>query len=159
MCLSTCSTTSPDSGARRATSYKRQANDSDDRGTGRESGKDSFRDLTVWQRAVDVAGDVYRLTETYPKRETYGLTSQMRRCAASIPANIAEGRGRHGDGDFLRFLYIAAGSLAELETFVELSRRLDYATNDELAPLERSVEEVGRMLQGLICTVREAVKK
>ncbi|MGC9319899.1 MAG: four helix bundle protein [Armatimonadota bacterium] len=121
--------------------------------------KPSFRDLAVWQRAVDVAVGVYEPTKSYPKWELYGLTSQMRRSAASVPANIAEGRGRHGDGDFLRFLYIAAGSLAELETLIELSRRLGYATNEELGSLEGSVEEVGRMLQGLICTVRDAVQK
>ena len=89
------------------------------------SAKTSFRDLGVWCRALDLAVEVYRLTDGFPKRETYGLTAQMRNCAASVPANIAEGRGRRGDGDFLRFLhYIAAGSLAELETLLELSRRL-----------------------------------
>ncbi len=119
----------------------------------------SFRDLTVWQRAMDLTVGVYELTEEFPRREMYGLTDQMRRCSASVPANIAEGRGRRGDGDFLRFLYIAAGSLAELETFLALSRRLEYASEPELEQVEADAEEVGRMLQGLICTVRDSVRK
>lgn len=87
------------------------------------------------------------------------MTAQMRRCAASVPANIAEGRGRHSDGDFLRFLCIAAGSLAELETFLELSRRLEYADEDHLASVGRTAEEVGRMLQGLIARIRRSVER
>jgi len=119
-------------------------------------GKSSYRDLEVWQRACELAVDVYRLTEGYPQRETYGLTSQMRRCATSVPANIAEGRGRHNDGDFVRFLCIAAGSLAELETFIELSRRLNFASEGDLVPLEQAAEEVGRMLHGLMAAIRSA---
>ncbi len=118
--------------------------------------KSSFRDLEVWQRACDLAVAVYRLTEGYPRREMYGLTSQMRSCAASVPANIAEGRGRHSDGDFVRFLRIAAGSLAELETFLELSRRLEFARAEDLAPIEAAAEEVGRMLHGLMAAIRDA---
>lgn len=118
-------------------------------------GKSSYRDLEVWQRACDLAIDVYRLTEGYPSRELYGLTSQMRRCAASVPANIAEGRGRHSDGDFTRFLRVAAGSLAELETFLELSRRLGYSQGDDLACVEQKATEVGRMLHGLITAIRD----
>ncbi len=118
--------------------------------------KSSFRDLEVWQRACDLAVTVYRLTEDYPRPEMYGLTSQMRSCAASVPANIAEGRGRHSDGDFVRFLCIAAGSLAELETFLELSRRLEFARAEDLAPLVQAAEEVGRMLHGLMAAIRDA---
>lgn len=84
------------------------------------------------------------------------MTAQMRRCAASVPANIAEGRGRHSDGDFTRFLRVAAGSLAELETFLELSRRLGFAEADELACVEEKAVEVGRMLHGLIAAIRGA---
>lgn len=119
-------------------------------------GKSSYRDLEVWQRACDLTVDVYRLAEGYPIREVYGLTSQMRRCPASVPANIAEGRERHSDRDFVRFLRVAAGSLAELETFVELSRRLGSAATDELGCIEEKAAEVGRMLHGLIAAIRGA---
>lgn len=97
---------------------------------------------------------MYRLTEAYPRHESHGLVSQMRRCAASVPANIAEGRGRRSDADFCRFLYIASGSVAELETFLELSARLAYGTPEGIACASTAAAEVGRMLYGLIGTVR-----
>jgi four helix bundle protein len=118
--------------------------------------KSTYRDLEVWQRACDLVVEVYGLTADYPKQEVYGLTSQIRRCAASVPANIAEGRDRHSDRDFVRFLRVAAGSLAELETFLELSRRLGFAEADELACIEEKAAEVGRMLHGLIAAIRGA---
>jgi len=117
--------------------------------------KQSFKDLRVWQQGCNLAVSVYQLTASFPKEETYGLTSQMRRCAASVPANIAEGRARGGDTEFLRFLHIAAGSLAELETFVELSRRLAYAAPGKLEPIEQATDEVGKMLYGLIARIRD----
>ncbi|MGD9496428.1 MAG: four helix bundle protein [Armatimonadota bacterium] len=80
----------------------------------------------------------------------------MRRCAASVPANIAEQRGRHNDGDFTRVLCIAVGSLAETETFIELARRLNLASEDELVPLEQAAEEAGRVLHGLMAATRGA---
>ncbi|MGI5820407.1 MAG: four helix bundle protein [Armatimonadota bacterium] len=95
--------------------------------------KSSYRDLDVWRRACELAVGVYRLTEAYPGKEMYGLTAQMRRCATSVPANIAEGKGRRSDGDFIRFPCIAAGSLAELETFLETSRRLHYGEEQLLS--------------------------
>src|SRR5688572_26837166 len=86
----------------------------------------SHRDLIVWQRAMDLVTSVYRLTEDFPKSELYGLTSQIRRCAASIPANIAEGQGRRLAGEFLQFLANARGSLLELDTHLEIAVRLGF---------------------------------
>ncbi len=116
-----------------------------------------YRNLDVWQNAMDMTVAVYRLTETFPQHELYGLISQMRRCAAAVPANIAEGRGRSGDAEFRRFLNIAAGSLAELETFLELSRRLGYGNEDDRAGATRMTREVGRMLHGLLRTVSKSI--
>lgn len=105
---------------------------------------------------MDLTVVVYRLTAHFPDDERYGLTSQMRRCAASIPANIAEGRARQGDTEFCRFLSIAAGSVAELETFLELSGRLEYASGPHLAQARASTAEVGKMIYGLINSVRQS---
>jgi four helix bundle protein len=94
-------------------------------------GKSSFRSLEVWDRAMELTVAVYKATEAFPKREIYGVTSQLHRSAASVPANIAEGNGRVHAGDYLRHLSIARGSLAESETFVELALRLNYLAADQ----------------------------
>ena len=80
----------------------------------------SFRDLMVWQKSMQLVTDLYRLTSDFPKTESYGLTSQLRRAAVSVPSNIAEGYGRHSTSDYIRFLQIAIGSLYELQTQVEI---------------------------------------
>jgi four helix bundle protein len=116
--------------------------------------KQSYKDLVVWQKAMDVTVGVYQLTAGFPKHELYGLTSQMRRAAASIPANIAEGRARKGEAEFGQFLYIAAGSLAELETYLDLTSRLGYADEAALAPLSAAVDELDKILYGLIRALR-----
>ena len=118
--------------------------------------KRSFRDLKVWQEGCALAVAIYQLTAKFPREEAYGLTSQMRRSAVSVPANIAEGRARQGRGEFLQFLHIAAGSLAELETYVQVTSPLGYATPAQLAPIQQSVNEVGKMLYGLIAKVKGA---
>jgi four helix bundle protein len=84
----------------------------------------SFRDLTVWQKSIQMAVSVYRLTEGFPREETYGLTSQMRRAAVSIPSNIAEGHGRLGTNEYRQFLGVARGSNFELQTQIEIARAL-----------------------------------
>lgn len=110
----------------------------------------SYRDLQVWQGGMDLVVQVYRFSRPFPKEETYGLRSQVRRAAVSIPANIAEGHGREHLGDYLHHLSIATGSLMELETHCEIAARLSYVTADAVrAALERT-GEVGRMLAGLI---------
>ena len=118
------------------------------------AGKKSFRDLEVWGRSCSLAVEVYRLTASFPKSEVYGLTSQMRRAATSVPANIAEGQARRSARDFRRFLHIAAGSLAELETYLALVTGLEYADPVALRPIQQEAEGVGRMLHGLIDAIR-----
>jgi len=110
-----------------------------------------YRDLIVWQRAMELTETVYRLTANYPVDERYGLTSQMRRAAVSIPSNIAEGQGRRStDEEFVRFLRIGLGSLSELETQLDLSGRLKLITAEQIISIRPATDEVGRLLNGLI---------
>ena len=113
----------------------------------------SSRDLQVWQRAMDVAVATYELTKAYPRDELFGLTSQSRRAAASIAANIAEGYGRASKPIYLNFLRIARGSLKELETHLILAERIGLLAAGTAAPLLDQTDEVGRMLHGLITRV------
>jgi four helix bundle protein len=113
----------------------------------------SYRDLQVWQRAMDVAVGTYELTKAYPRDELFGLTSQSRRAAASIAANIAEGYGRASRPSYLNFLRIARGSLKELETHLILAERVGLLGSGATAPLLDQTDEVGRMLHGLITRV------
>jgi four helix bundle protein len=109
-----------------------------------------YRDLVAWKKAIDLAEQVYRQTAEFPLEERYGLTSQMRRAATSVPSNIAEGQGRRSsDQEFVRFLQIALGSLCELETQLELSIRLHLLPQQATA-LRPATEEVGRLINGLI---------
>jgi len=110
---------------------------------------ESFRDLTVWQLGMELTERVYRLTNEFPTEEKYGLTSQLRRAAASVPANVAEGHGRDSTKEYLRHLSIAVGSLCEVETFIRLAERLGYVHADRIEGLLGSIEQEGRMLRGL----------
>lgn len=114
----------------------------------------SYRDLKVWQRAMDLAEICYEATRAFPKEEIYGLTSQMRRCSVSIAANIAEGYGRDSDGSFIQFLKIAQGSLKEYETHVILSGRLGLMEPDVVSSLLLRADELGKMLRGLILSLQ-----
>jgi len=109
----------------------------------------SYRDLAVWHRAMEVAVDCYRATPRFPKHETYGLTAQLHRAAVSVAANIAEGRSRQHTKEFLYHLSVAYGSLAELETHVEIARRLTYLPPEEADRLLQACALVGRMINGL----------
>lgn len=109
----------------------------------------SYRDLDVWQKAVDLVVDCYALTERFPRQEVCGLTSQMQRAAVSVPANTAEGQGRSSRKEFLHHLSIAHGSLAELETHLEIATRLGYVQAADLEPFLSKAASVGRMLNGL----------
>jgi len=113
----------------------------------------SHRDLIVWQKAMDLVVSVYRATDSFPKAETYGLTSQIRRAVTSIPANIAEGQGRRLPREFLCFLGNARGSLWELDTHVEAAMRLGFLTGEAHEELRSQMDEVGRMLNGLMRSV------
>lgn len=115
-----------------------------------------FRNLQVWQKAHELTLAVYRMTQRFPRDEAYGLTSQMRRSAASVPANIAEGTCRGGDTDFGRFVQIAFGSASELDYFVLLSRDLGYLTEDEHTFFHDSIQELRRMLNALLQKLRGA---
>lgn len=115
----------------------------------REGGGQGFRGLRVWHDGMAFAADIYRFTEAFPKHELYGLTSQIRRAAVSIPANLAEGNARRGAAEYLHFVSIARGSLAEVETYLELAVILDYATHDCAVPLLDRAASVGRQLTSL----------
>ena len=108
-----------------------------------------YRELKVWQLGVEISLAVYRLTDAFPRREIYGLTSQMRRAAVSIPSNFAEGHSRGQTKDFVRFLAISRGSLAELETQLIIAEQLGYLGPAELEPVMDMLEEESRMLAGL----------
>ena len=110
----------------------------------------NYQDLIVWQRAMDLVEGVYRLTASFPKSEIYGLCSQMRRASVSIPSNIAEGQGRGGDPEFVRFLRISYGSVRELETQLIIAQRLEYADAADVHRLLETAAEVGKLLNGLM---------
>ena len=114
----------------------------------------NFRDLMVWRKAHLLTLDSYRITESFPKQEIYGITSQMRRCAASIAANIAEGCGKKGNAEFQRFLGIAAGSASELEYHFLLARDLRMLALADYERLNVAVLEIKRMLASLIQKVQ-----
>lgn len=113
-----------------------------------------FRSLKVWGKAHDLTLAVYRLTNDFPQRELYGLTSQLRRAAVSVPTNIAEGCGRSGDREFRRFLQIAMGSASELEYQVLLARDLGYLKEEKYSLVQEHLGEVKKMLGGLITRLR-----
>jgi four helix bundle protein len=109
-----------------------------------------FRKLEVWRKAHALTLSCYSLTRNFPRDETYGLTSQIRRASASIPTNIAEGCGRNGPAELARFLHIALGSASELDYLLLLAHDLELLSDDAYSSAERSVTEVKRMLAGLI---------
>lgn len=115
----------------------------------------SYKELEVWKVSMDLAAECYRVTRTFPKEELFGMTSQIRRAAASIPANIAEGQGREHTKEFLQFLSVARGSLMEVETHLMLSLRVGLLTQEQLEPLLGLTDRTSRMLSGL----RKALEK
>jgi len=110
----------------------------------------------VWQRGIDLAVEIYMITKFLPKEERYGLSSQMRRAAVSIPANVAEGHAREGLLDYIRFLGLSRGSVAELDTHLEIVRRLDYVTDTQLERSWRFVDEVRSKLVSLQYSLRRS---
>ena len=106
--------------------------------------------MVVWQKAIDLVLDIYNMTKSFPKEEVYGLVSQMRRAAVSIPANIAEGAARQTKKEFQQFVYISMGSLAELETHLILSVRLSFCGKQEADSTLLKLDEIRRMLSGLL---------
>ncbi|NNU59789.1 four helix bundle protein [Ochrobactrum soli] len=110
----------------------------------------SYRDLLVWQQAMELVTSIYQLTNNWPKEEIYGLTSQVRRAAVSVPANIAEGFGRENRGSYQQFLRIAQGSLKEVETHLLIAERLGYIQKEAIDPMMAMSESVGKLLRFLI---------
>jgi four helix bundle protein len=113
----------------------------------------SYKELIVWQKAMDLTMEVYKLTAQYPKSEIYGLISQSRRCAVSIPSNIAEGRMRGSRKEFRQFLIIAFASGAELETQIEIAKKLQFISIDDGKKAESLLLEIMKMLNKLIRTL------
>ena len=109
----------------------------------------SYRELIVWQKAMDFAEAIYQKTADFPEDERYGLTQQLRRAGVSVPSNIAEGQGRRTTADFLKFLWIANGSTCESETQILLSERLGYIGSDNVQSLLNLSAEIGRLNSGL----------
>jgi len=119
----------------------------------------SYKELRVWQRAMELAVVAYRHTSGFPQTERYGLTSQINRAAVSVVSNIAEGSERGTTKDFLRFISIAQGSLAELETQLMLGVRLEFSTDENTAPLLSLCDDVGKMLRGLQKSLEEKISR
>ena len=115
----------------------------------------SYRDLVVWQRSMALAAACYKKTRAFPPSETYGMTSQIRRAGAAIPANIAEGNGRENTGAYIQFLRIAQGSLKELETHVLLANTVELMNEADAQELLGQCEDAGRLLRSLIRAMQE----
>ena len=118
-----------------------------------------FKNIKAWQYYDDLAVLVYSKTRSFPKEELYGITSQLRRAAISVPTNIAEGAGREHKREYLHFLYVARSSIAEAEYLLHLSRRVGYLKDNEYKKVEELREETAKTLQGLINSVKKEVKK
>ncbi|MFQ6609498.1 MAG: four helix bundle protein [Fidelibacterota bacterium] len=107
----------------------------------------THKDLDVWKKSVELVVDIYKLTQSFPSEEKYGIVSQMRRAAVSIPSNISEGAARHGNKEFIQFLYVSLGSLTELDTQLEIAKRLGYNSKKNIST---NLEDIRKMILGLI---------
>ncbi len=114
-----------------------------------------FRKILVWQKSITLVTKIYKATRTFPKEETFGLTSQIRRSSISISSNIAEGSGRESTKDFLRFLYISLGSLFEMQTQLEIAKNIIYINEEEFNLLYEDSREIERMLVSLIRKIKD----
>jgi len=117
----------------------------------------SYKDLRAWKQSVDLALEIYRETQTFPKNELYGLTSQLRRAAVSVPSNIAEGKGRSSHKKLILFLHHSRGSLLELETQLLIARELSYIKEPNVRHLLQQVENLAKGLNALINSLRKPV--
>ncbi len=114
----------------------------------------SYKELNVWQKGIEIVDMVYKLTDSFPAKEQYGLVSQLRRGAVSIPSNIAEGFARQYTKEYAQFLHIALGSCAELETQLIISQRRDYVTKEQLEGLQEAIDHESRMLANLVKSLK-----
>jgi four helix bundle protein len=117
----------------------------------------THKDLDVWRKSIEMVTKVYKLTRNFPKEELYGLTSQIRRAAVSVPSNIAEGSGRNSIKELLQFLYYATGSLSELETQLIIAHNLDYLDNEQKQDIDIMVGDIFKMLSRLIQSLKAKV--
>ncbi|SHM16792.1 four helix bundle protein [Flavobacterium saccharophilum] len=115
----------------------------------------TFRDLLIWQKSMSLVTEIYQLTNSFPKEEIYGLSSQIRRSAISIPSNIAEGYGRDGNSDYLRFLNISISSLFEIQTQLEISYNLKYINQIQFNKTNGESREIERMLSAFIRKIKD----
>lgn len=118
----------------------------------------SYRNLIVWQKSVALVTDIYTLTKSFPQEEKFGIVSQLNRASVSIPSNIAEGWGRESSKNYLQFLRISRGSLMETETLLEISKNLNYINDSEFKVISDNIEEVSKILQGLIKSIQQKIK-
>jgi len=114
----------------------------------------THKDLNVWNEAIELVTDIYKMTRSFPKDEQYGLISQIRRAAVSIPSNIAEGSARSSRKEFIQFLNISMGSAVELETQVIISKNLGYITEELFQKISDKVNKISKMVQGLIKSIK-----
>ena len=119
----------------------------------------NFRNIKAWQHADNLAVSVYSKTKSFPREELYGITSQLRRASVSVPTNIAEGANREHNKEYLNFLYVARGSIAEIEYLLHLSKQLGYLNDDEYKKLENLRKEAAKTLHGLITAVKKDVEQ
>ena len=117
--------------------------------------KDSYRDMIAWQKAMALVTEIYQETESFPAREIYGLTNQVRRAAVGVPSDIAEGKGRLSKKEFVQMLSRARGSVLEVQTQIEIARNLGFLTNEKFEDLLAKADEVGRVINGLIRSIRK----
>ena len=117
----------------------------------------SYQDLIVWQKSVQLVTDIYSLTRNFPADERFGIISQLNRAAISIPTNIAEGWGRETSKNYLQFLRISRGSVMEVQTLLIISKNLNFISQTEFDSLSTKTEEVGKILQGLIKSIKEKI--
>jgi four helix bundle protein len=114
----------------------------------------NFKEFLVWQKSIDFVTEIYKTTESFPKDETFGLKSQIRRASVSIPSNIAEGNSRRSKSDYLQFLRISRGSCAEVETQLIISRNLHFVKEENYLKLNEDIVEISKMLNGLINSLK-----
>lgn len=110
----------------------------------------NFKDLKIWQKGIEIVKDVYAMTKEFPREEMYGITSQMRRSAVSIPANVAEGFKRFHGKEYSQFLHIALGSVAELETHLIISKELGFIKDEQLAEISEKLDHISKMVSSLL---------
>ena len=119
----------------------------------------NYKNLGVWQNADELTFQIYRVTRNFPPEEIYGITSQLHRAAYSVPANIVEGAARESNVEYLRFLSMARGSLAEVEYFLHLANRLDYLSESDSKQLTKLVNYTFAALSGLVKSIRESLEE